>query len=57
MNSKHPEDIHGHLPQAKVCFFTIRIFPNISEYFRIKTKIYIPNQWETLTPCTTACNF
>ena len=35
MNSKHPNDIHRHLQRAKVCFFTIRIFPNISEYFRI----------------------
>ena len=39
MNSKHPQDIHGHLQRAKVCFFTIRIFPNISEHFRI-----FPNQ-------------
>ena len=49
MNSKHPEDIHGHLQGAKVCFFTIRIFakifqvfPNISEskkiLFRIRGK-------------------
>ena len=47
MRSKHPEYIHGHLQRAKVCFLTIRIFPNISAYFRIKF-FFIPNQWETL---------
>ena len=36
MNSKHPQDIHGHLQRAKVCFF---YNPNISEYVRI-----LPNQ-------------
>ena len=51
MNSKHPEDIHGHLQRAK-CVFShseyFGIFPNISEYFRIKKLFFIPNQWETL---------
>ena len=55
MNSKHPEDIHRHLQRAKVCFFTIQICPNISEYFQIK-KI-IPNQWETLPYTTTSRMF
>ena len=50
MNSKHPEDIHGHLQRAKEFFYNL----NISEYFQIfpnisKSKFFfIPNQWETL---------
>ena len=39
MNSKHQEDIHGHLQTGKCVFFTIRMFPNISEYFGVFPNI------------------